>query len=246
MYNTHSHVRSTPMAQNSVDDLSWNADSFWAKVRLFLASYRQNWAAIMGGNAASQSAASSALSSTFYSIVGTAHAKLSEVGRQEIAWRYWYFVTWFWTWGLLGGYCYLAMQWHSNAVDIRTADQADIRQSILRRTRRYAEAITLIREFYENSAGHTRGLLAVGLADCYGYVEHVGSARERTRYINEAVDTAHQVSEAQPAQAARILRKVADLLTEDRKVEEANRARQQAISIAAGIGAKDQILKAGK
>lgn len=234
------------MAPTSVYDLSWNADSFWAKLSLFFASYRENWAAITSGNAASQSVASSALSSTFYSIVGTAHAKLSEVGRQELAWRYWYFVTWFWTWGLLGGYCYFAMQWHSDAVDIKTAEQADVRQSILRRTRRYAEAITLIHEFYENSAGHTRGLLAIGLADCYGHVDHLASSKERTKYINAAIGVAQSIENDSPAQTARILRGAAKLKMEDGEPVDAMTLNTWAKRLAETVGAKDQILKAGK
>lgn len=229
------------MKKHSVDDLSWNADSFWAKVRLFFASYRENWASITSGNAASQSAASSALSSTFYSIVGTAAAKLRQAHGQPDS-----LIVWALSWGPLAAYCYLAMQWHSNAVDIRTAEQADIRQSILRRTRRYAEAITLIREFYENSAGHTRGLLAIGLADCYGHVDHLASSKERTKYINAAIGVAQSIENDSPAQTARILRGAAKLKMEDGEPVDAMTLSAWAKRLAETIGAKDQVLKAGK
>ncbi len=153
-------------------DLSWNKKTFLAKVQLFFRSRKREREKIKSTNRQVQAQGYSTLSSTYYSIVGTAFSQFKEILRPK-----WLapvrVVMWSFTWCPLATWCYWRMLPLSNHVieilgyEGMSADQCNVRQSILRQQGRYTEARKCINVGINKNPekAHTRGLLHVGLAE---------------------------------------------------------------------------------
>lgn len=233
----------------SIYDLSWGEISFLAKLQLFFKSQKQEKEKMQSNDRQVRAGGYSALSSTYYSIVGTAFSQLKASLRPK-----WLApvksAVWCLTWLPLTVWCYWRMLPLSNRVveligyDGMSADQCDIRQSVLRRRGQYGEAKKCIRAALAKNPekAHTRGLLRVGLAEIYWHEGDRRSVREET-YV-AAMEAAKAVKQ-DPRQAARIYRHCADLFSRvggnDRYLIAALHRRAQ--ELAQTTGARDQLLK---
>lgn len=232
----------------SIYDLSWNETSFLSKLQLFLKSRKQNGEKILSDDCCAQAEGYSALSSTYYSIVGTAFSQLKAGFQQKLIAPV-RIVAWCITWLPLSVWCYWRMLLLSNrVVDLvgyknMTADQCDIRQSILRRRGQYKEAekcicIALVKNPLK---AHTRGLLRVGLAEIYQKWGLLQNAREQGL---AAIRAAEETEGQDPRQAARIYRNCANLFEIGGNGNySATDLRRKAQELAKSINASDQILK---
>lgn len=228
-------------------DLSWGETSFLAKLQLFFKSRKQEKEKIWSGDRQVQAGGYSALSSTYYSIVGTAFSQLKMAFRPKpVPVR---FVAWFFTWFSLFAWCYWRMLPLSNRVvkligyDGMSADQCDIRQSILRRRGKYDEAKKCIRVALakNQTKAHTRGLLRAGLAAIY---LHVNNWRDARLQVHLAITEVVLVERQDLRQAARIYRQCADIID----IVEPDSffgkdLRRIAQEFAQAADAKDQLLK---
>jgi len=157
----------------------------------------------------------SALSSTYYSIVGTAFTQLKAALRPKLLAPV-KVVAWCLTWLPLAAYCYWRMLPLSNRIvdligyDGMSADQCDVRQSILRCQVEYDEAKKCLRAALAKNPkkAHTRGMLHVGLAEIYQYEGNRQSARTE---VHAALTEAAEAEKQDPRQAARIYKHCADL-----------------------------------
>ena len=238
----------------SVYDLSWGKTSFLAKLQLFVKSRKEMREKIEmpSGDRQVRADGYSALSSTYYSIVGSAMAQLKATLRPK--WLIWLapvrIIFWCLTWLPLGAWCYWRMLTLSNRMvkligyGGMSAGQCDIRQSILRRRGRYEEARKCIAEALAKNPekAHTRGLLRIGLAEIYLKKKNLWSAREE---LGNALIEAKEAEEQDPRQAARIFRHCADIVDRMRKGDQhlSNHLRQRAQELIVATGAKDQLLK---
>lgn len=225
----------------TIYDLSWKKISFYDKLQLFFASRKECQFRIGCENIYGKASAYSALSSTYYSILGTAYAQL-ETGTPTQ--RLLCLITWL----PLAIWCYWRMLPLSNKVveligyENMSAEQCDIRQSILRRRKRLKEAEKCIRSALEKCPEkHTRGLLYVGLAEIHfknNDSYYGGNA------IDSAIHFANLVETTEPLQSARIYRNCANIL--ELNIEgslRVNELREKACSLAMSKEAKDQLLK---
>lgn len=207
---------------------------------------------LYGGDRQARAHGYSALSSTYYSIVGTALAQLRAILRSE---RFALFIPirtagWLLTWFPLAVWCSWRMLTFSSRVvtligyDGMSANQCDIRQSILRRRERYDEAKRCIfAGLAKNPEKATRGLLHVGLADI---LWREGKQRDAKSKITSACFAAMEAEEQDPLQAARIYRHCADVIGRSsylNDVYEERWFRGRARWIINAFGAKDQLLK---
>lgn len=122
-----------------------------------------------------------------------------------------------------------------------SADQCDIRQSILRRRGRYDEAKQCILAALAKNPekAHTRGLLHAGLAEIYRKKDDWRNARTEAR---TALVFAEEAEKQDPRQAARIYRQCADIA--DFVEKGAGKPfRRKARELAQATGAEDQLLK---
>src|SRR3989344_5857620 len=153
---------------NSIYDLSWSETSFLAKLRLFFNSNQHEKKRIRSHDSCVRAEGYSALSSTYYSIVGTAFSQLKASLQPK-----WLapvrLAAWCFTWLPLATWCHWRMLHLSNHVvelisyEGMSADQCDVRQSILRRRGEYDEAKMCIFSalWRDVEKAHTRGLLRV-------------------------------------------------------------------------------------
>ena len=236
----------------SIYDLSWSKTSFLSKLELFLKSQKREEQKIQSDDPILQAEGLSALSSTYYSIVGTAFSQLKATLRPR--WLVWLapvrVVVWCFTWLPLATWCYFRMLTLSNRMvevvgyDKMSADQCDIRQSILRRRNRLAEAKECIAVAFGKNPekAHTRGLLHAGLAEIY---KTEGNWREAEAKVQLAVKEAEEAEKQDPRQAARIYRhcaSVADFFEMGDPIP-GSRLRRKAETLLQSIGATDQLLK---
>jgi len=216
--------------KKSISELSWGETSFVAKLRLFFVSIRRERTKIHSSDMRERASGYSALSSTYYSIAGTAFAQ----GRIIVnAWRVspcrleeWFGPAWLFifTWLPLGAWCYWRSLPLSNKVveiigyDGMSAAMCDVRQSILRKHRKLEEAFGCIDEglkWCKEKDWHTVGLLHAGRAEIY---RHKGERRLAKDAMNTAVACADRVSETNLGQAVRIYKQcapVADWIGKD-------------------------------
>lgn len=236
----------------SIYDLSWSKISFLAKLQLFINSGKSEKQKMQSANAVEQAQGYSALSSTYYSIVGTAFSQLKAIFRPQ--WFVWFapiwIVVWIFTWLPLTAWCYWRMLSLSDrVVEIigykeMSADQCDVRQSILRRRNRLEEAKKCINAALVKNPkkAHTRGLLHVGLADI---CRKEGDWRKAETEVEAALNEAKRAEKEDPRQAARIYRQCASI-TDFFEVGDpipGNQLRQKAKIISQTVGARDQLLK---
>ncbi len=236
----------------SIYDLSWGKTSFLAKMQLFFKSQKQEKQKMRSNDRRVQAQGFSTLSSTYYSIVGTAFSQLKATLRPK--WLVWLtpvrIVVWGFTWFPLTAWCYWRMLPLSDRVarligyEGMSTDQCDVRQSVLRRRGRYVEAKKCIHiAFAKNpEKAHTRGLLHVGLADIY---RHEGDWRNAEAEVQAALVVAEEAKKQDPRQAARIYRHCADItdFVEQGDPIPGSQLRRKALALAQATGAQDQLLK---
>lgn len=225
-------------------DLSWNKDGFFDKVSLVKKSRQEVKVAKTNNKVGTLSA----LSSTYYSVAGTAIAQLRS--KTQLSWKSLLLPLWFVTWLPLGAWCYWRMLPISNKA-LRIAgeyqnlsvSQCDDRQSILRRRGQLDEALFCINStFYKEPVGHTLALLLVGKADVLERQnKEWGNFSEIKGLIYRALDIAKEIESDEPQQAIRIYRNCANLV--ERIGEDGSLLRKKAKQIAQRVGAKDQLLK---
>ena len=235
-------------------DLSWSKTSFFSKLQLFFNSQQNEKKKMQSGDRKVQAEACTALSSTYYSIAGTGFSQLKAIFKKRLIWlaplR---ILLWCFTWLPLSLWCYWQMLPLSNRVfelvgyEGMSADQCDVRQSILRRRGQYKEAKHCIQAALAKNPekAHTRGLLRIGLAEVY---KHEGDLEGVKSEIKIIIDEAKISEKQDPRQTARIYRHCANLLDFIEKGKPGssvlgNELRLKAEEIARSVGAEDQILK---
>lgn len=236
----------------SIYNLSWNETSFFAKLQLFFKSRKQEKKKMRSYNQQVQAQGCSALSSTYYSIIGTAFSQLKAILRPR--WLVWLapvrVVVWGFTWLPLAVWCYWRMLPLSDRIvkligyEGMSADQCDVRQSILRHRNHYDEAKKCIRVALSKNPekAHTCGLLHVGLAEIYQHEDNWRNAEEE---VQMAIAEAEEAEKQDPRQAARIYRHCAsiiDFIEQDDSFS-GNQLRRKAEILSREWGAKDQLLK---
>ncbi len=236
----------------STYDLSWSKTSFLAKLQLFLKSQQNEKQKMQSGDRRAQAEACSSLSSTYYTIVGTGFSQLKATLRPK--WLIWLaplrILLWCLTWLPLAAWCYWRMLPLSNRMveligyDGMSADQCDVRQSVLRRRGQYEEAKKCIRAALAKNPekAHTRGLLRVGLAEIY---RHEGDWRNVETEVQSALTEAEIAEKQDPRQAARIYKHCANLTDffEQGDPIPGSQLRRKAEELARSVGAQDQLLK---
>jgi|GEM_PF-1403522 len=234
-----------------VYERSWYKDSFWSKFTLLLDSHKNVAHLTSSDDTMERSDGYSSLSSTYYSIAGTAFSYI----------RYFYKPVWLLPvfplrvvlWGLLGAFCYWRMLPLSDkalacAGGYRnfSADKCDVRQSVLRKRGRFEDAAIccLNGQGKPDVSPHTRALLDLGLADAH---IHLGNNNEYAeRNVKRAVELVEEVKQYDKKQAIRIYKKAAELGEKIKlSVPAPETLRRQAKELAKEVGAKDQLLKMG-
>jgi len=233
----------------SIYDLSWSETSFLAKLQLFSKSRKQEKEKMRSNDRQVRAGGCSALSSTYYSIVGSAFSQLKVALRPKLLAPV-KVAVWSFTWLPLAAYCYWRMLSLSNLIvklvgyDGMSADQCDVRQSVLRRRGKYEEAKKCIRAALAKNPekAHTRGLLRVGLAEIY---RHEGDWRNAETEVHAALAEAAEAEKQDPRQAARIYKHCADItdFVEQGDPIPGSQLRRKAQELAQATGARDQLLK---
>lgn len=233
----------------SIYDLSWSETSFLAKLLLFFKSRKQEKKKVQLSGARVQAGGCSALSSTYYSIVGTAFSQLKAALRPKL-FAPMKIAAWCLTWLPLAAYCYWRMLPISNRIveligyDGMSADRCDVRQSVLRRRGQYEEAKKCIPAALAKNPekDHTRGLLRVGLAEIY---RHEGDWRKAETEVRTALAEAVEAEKQGPRQAARIYKHCADItdFVEQGDPIPGSQLRRRAQELAQATGARHQPLK---
>lgn len=233
----------------SIYDLSWSETSFLAKLQLFFKSRKREKEKMQSNDRQMQAGGYSAFSSTYYSIVSSAFSQLKAALRPK-----WLapvkIAAWCLTWLPLAAYCYWRMLPLSNRIvelvgyDGMSADQCDVRQSVLRRRGQFEEAKKCIRAALAKNPEkvRTRGLLRVGLAEIY---RHEGDWRNAEAEVQTVLVEAAEAEKQDPRQAARIYRHCADItdFVEQGDPIPGNQLRHKAQQLAQTTGAQDQLLK---
>lgn len=228
----------------TISELAWNEISLQAKAFQLWRSWRKCRKAQRSPFGPDHANGYSALSSDAYGIAGTARAQLKNLWKARDIWGLIVKVV---PWGLLGLLCYVLMQKASNQVLKRlgysgmSADQCVVRQSILRKTRKYAKAEECIHHgLRKNPSRTSEGLLRCGLAEIYLRKDRKEQAYE---LADDAAMIAEQVRVTNPHQAARIYAGAADIFDELRRPDKSAKYRRQVKSLTALTGAKDTDLK---
>jgi len=231
----------------STYDLSWKRDDFFSKLILLGKSFLKVIWGMCSFEAHARAESCSAFSSTCYSIAGSAYSKLTKA--REAGWQTPLSpAIWLPTWGILGALCFSFTLPFSNMVlwtigyAGMTADQCDIRQSILRAVKMYDEAKKCIEVGLtkEPMKAHTRGLLLIGLADVY---LHSKDTEKADQAMWSAVAEAKAAKTEEPMQAERIYRHVGNIADRLDYVTLGDNFRQTAQNLIDATGAKDQALK---
>ncbi|MDP3875276.1 MAG: hypothetical protein Q8Q22_02040 [bacterium] len=236
----------------SIYDLSWGKISFLAKLQLFFKSQKCEKQKMRSRDKQLQAQGCSALSSAYYSIVGTAFSQLKATLRPK--WLLWFapvrIAIWSLTWLPLATWCHWQMLPLSDRVVAligykgMSADQCDVRQSILRCRGWDDEARKCIRVALTKNLikAHTRGLLHVGLAKIY---QHEGNWYETEKQVRSALAEAVFAEQQDPRQAARIYRHCAaltDVIGQGNLIP-GDKLRRRAQALAQATSAEDQLLK---
>ena len=190
-------------------------------------------------------AAYSALSSNRYAIAGTAYAKIKRARHS---------VTAFFTaplWLLLGWWCYLRMLPLSDkAVSIlgyehMTADQLDVRQSILRKLKNYEEALRCIGRAVqkEDMSDTSYALLQLGLAECYSRIGKGSSYSPLAMAMVVVRDVETEKLKIDDRQKIRVLKQGAVVAELNGQKHTATFLREKALTLAKNVGAFDQVAK---
>lgn len=233
------------MKSKSIYDLSWGETSFVSKLQLIREACRKQKAQAQSAKKQDVAGGYSSLSSTYYSVLGTAWAQLKSAFKS--GWKAPAVISlWFFTWLPLALWCRWRMEYCSDQVvkligyEGMTADQCDIRQSILRRCGKFGEAYECVEAglMKGNLAAHTESLLRIGLAHLHLQSKDLKAAGEETE---KAFACAHEII-GDLQQSSRIYRHCAGLF---RKLKDprADYSAVWAESLAKETGARDQLLK---
>lgn len=231
----------------SIYDLSWKQVSLVGKLNLIRKSQQDHAQKFDSDDNFIKADGCSALSSTYYSVLGTAFAHL------KLAFKFsWKFpariLFWIFAWLPLAMWCRWRMAYWSDQVvkligyEGMTADQCDIRQSILRRCGRWGEVYDCIQIGLNapNLPAHTESLLRVGLAHVYLQGKDYDAAKKETE---RAFTCAHEIV-GDLHQSSRIYRHCAALFRKF-KDPRADYSAVWAETLAKETGARDQSLKMG-
>jgi hypothetical protein len=206
-------MRSGDTDKISFQEASWNRVDFKSKWWLFKSEREAYQRDMTVANFERRVSACSKLSSTYYGIASTGKVVMEDILRRK---KLGEIVKSLYTWLPLTAFCYYRMSIISDkmfriagGVAALSADQADVRQSILRVKGRYDEAYSLIEFALEKKKmqKHTRGLLYIGLAECEKKLK-------KTRFENSiyaAYKLAGDIASSDPRQAVRIYRGCARL-----------------------------------
>ena len=231
----------------SIYDLSWGETSFLAKMQLFFKARKYTSVKLRSSDLYDRAEGYTSLSSTYYSISGTAVARLRSIVRLK-----WYtlfrIAAWCIAWLPLAAWCYWRMLPLSDRAlellgyDGMTTDQCDVRQSILRRRGRYAEAEECIRIALtkQPASAASRGLLHVGMAQIYKHRRCHTAAKVEVRLALAEIEI---IERKDPRQAVRIYRHCASIL--DAIGVPSSHLRSKGQAIAREADAQDQLLKLG-
>ncbi len=229
--------------------LSWDDDTFFGKAKLLFSSYKKEKEKINSQNPYTKGEGYSALSSTCFSIANTAKAKL------RASFSPWYLVLFkpvicLFTWVPLGAFCFFWMLPLSNKVkkilgyENMSADQCDVRQSILRAWHFYKKALNCARWglIKEDASAHTIALLHLGISDISLKFKCILTAES---HISDALSKIKEAEKESPRQAVRIYKKSAFLY---QKIYGHNSIRaktllKKAEKLAKETGTKDQLAK---
>lgn len=243
------------ITKQEINHLSWNEISFEAKWELFWNSVRKHARQTKNTrNSFTLAASHSELSSVFYSIIGTAGARLKKA-KEKKAWLS-SLASFIATIPLLtlAVFCFLRCKYHSDQVvallygyNKLPPEWCDVRQSILRFYKDYFEAkrcaeVALASDKKMTSV--TRGLLLVGLADASA---HLGESRLGIdHYIKLAVGRALSAEQGDQRQASRIYRGCARVLVYLNGPNDPTALKyyDKAQELAIRSGSRDQELKA--
>lgn len=231
----------------SIYDLSWKRISWIDKLNLIRKSQQDHAKKFNSGDDIIKAEGCSALSSTYYSVLGTAFAHLKLAFK--FSWKFpAKFLFWIFAWLPLAMWCRWRMTYWSNQVvkligyEGMTADQCDVRQSILRRCGRWSEAEDCIQIGLKasNLQAHTESLLRIGLAHVYFQGKNYDAAKKETE---RAFTCGHEVV-GDLNQSSRIYRHCANLFKRF-KDPSANYSAEVAEALAKETGARDQYQKMG-
>lgn len=236
---------------DSAYDLAWKHTSLRSKLLLIEKSRDLEFWKIVSDNVAAQAQGHSALSSTYYSVAGTGVSKLLSYRNQGFK-TFFLISCWLLSWFPLVITSLILMKKHSDKVEDllgkdMSADQCDVRQSILFRLRKYDKAIEigLLGLSKMPLSTHTEGLLHSVLAK--GYIRKKETYPEALNSIYVALKKASETEAQQPLQASRIYKHIGDtfLLHQDNEVNRlgAEEWYKKSSALAKKYGAMDQTLK---
>lgn len=229
---------------NTHYSLSWDRSDFLSKLKLFWLSLSNFWKEIQkpAAGITEKAAAYSALSSTYYSIAGTALAKIRNA---RYSFRALFAAP---LWFLLGGWCYLRMLSLSDKVveligyDNMSADQCDVRQSILRKRGKFSEARRCIMAAWGKEMSDTSYcLLQLGMADVW--IENGDKPSEIIKRVHEVLHVLERDNDVSLRQKIRILKQAGKVAAICREDELADRLVWNAQHLANEHEVRDQIAK---
>lgn len=227
---------------NEIHHLSWNSNSFIDKVKLLYLSYKKEKDKINSKNKIIKGEGYSNLSSTCYSIASTAQAQLKFSFCK--AWHK--LIIYPFTWLPLGSFCFIYMLILSNKAekflgDKISADQCDIRQSILRAWRMNKKALSFAKLGITKKEilPHTKSLLHLGIAE----IMMPQDSSYAKIHVFIALAQADKVEKENPAQAIRIYRKAGTLYKKMGATIESVIYMKKAEKIIKNIKTKDQEIK---
>ena len=230
-------------------DLSWNTTSFPAKLRLIYESHKEQRSNIRSGNSMQRVSGYSALSSTYYSVLGTAAAHFKAILKPSplVLLAPLRILLWCLTWLPLAVWCYWRMIVFSDRVvkmigyDGMSANECDIRQSILRRCGRFAEAAECIKDgLRKDPENATRGLLLIAQAEIH---ERCGEPVLALSRVMDAANIAGMIEKTDPRQAIRIFRRVGNIVGRLNPTGQENVFHHKTRELVEKTPAKDQGLK---
>ena len=229
------------LRMTSVYELSWEKISFLDKLHLFFKSREDVRQKSKSKEISEIADGFSSLSSAYYTIAGTGFSHLMNIRNNPIK-----LLLWCLTWLPLTTFCYMMMLPVSDKVEdllgleSMSADQCDIRQSILRKRHRLLEAKECVFAALSklDISHHTLGLIYAGLADIK---QKMG--KNSTFVIKLACNAADKAVTKEPLQADRIYKQCAAIAKNIGMTDLSNELHRKARDLAQKHNAKDQLLK---
>ena len=186
----------------------------------------------------------SGYASSYHGAAGNALARL-----RRHPWKFW--------WGFIALSCAFealrasdALEGQLGGITHMSADQLDVRQSILRRFPwRRRDAILCMEEVlfkWKDAPHHTRALVAVGYAELASRQPYNAVARaDCEHWLDEALTLVQLFEGEEPRQASRVYRTATRIYRRTGEPLKAHKCSKRAEKLARSVGAKDQLLKGG-